>query len=217
MRKTIFVLMGTLFCMTTTSMAQETEQPVEQLIEKSCQDYVMQFNKEVINLKADVTSLTTKLKADKGNTQLASQLKQKKEDLKMAQKNLKVSQASLKNEAVAAKEIDKTRAQVAKLQDQKNKAEAAVAKAEQKVVAAEKKVTTAEQKAAQAQQKVKTAQQEVEKAKDGVTKAKDALAHIDNNSGVNENAIKAAESKRSSAVENLKKSIVVRADGTSGR
>lgn len=217
MRKTIFVLMGTLFCMTTTSMAQETEQPVEQLIEKSCQDYVMQFNKEVINLKADVTSLTTKLKADKGNTQLASQLKQKKEDLKIAQKNLKVSQASLKNEAVATKEIDKTKAQVAKLQNQKNKAEVAVTKAEQKVAAAEKKVSAAEKKAADAQQKVKTAQQDVEKAKDNVTKAKKAVSQIETNSGVNENAIKAAESKRSSAVENLKKSIVVRADGTSGR
>lgn len=208
MRKTIFVLMGTLFCMTTTGMAEE---------EKSCQDYVMQFDKEVINLKADIMSLSTKLKGDQGNAKMKAELKQKEENLKIAQKNLKIAHKHLKNESSAVKEIEKTRAQVEKLQNKKNKAEAAVTKAEQKVVAAEKKVSVAEKKAAQAQQKVETAQQQMNKAKDNVTKAQKAVEHADNNSSMNENAIKKAEDKKAAVIENLKKSIVVRADGTSGR
>ena len=55
------------------------------------QDYVDQFNKEVVNLKADITSMKTKLSVDKSNKELKNQIKQKTADLKTAQKNLKTA------------------------------------------------------------------------------------------------------------------------------
>ena len=70
---------------------------------------------------------------------------------------------------------------------------------------------------AEAEQKLEEAKQGVAKAKDDVAKAKDAVTHIGNDTNVNEGAIRAAEQKRAMALENLKKAISIRADGTSGR
>ena len=100
---------------------------------------------------------------------------------------------------------------------QRSKAEEAVTKAEKKVVVAEKEVSVAEQKVAQAQQKVETAKHNVQRAKDDVQKAKDNVATIIGNSDVNTNVIKMAEEKKIAAANNIAKSVILRANGTSGK
>lgn len=231
MRK--MILAAALLAMSTSMMAQtepviNTMSPLQPV---TSQDWATRFEKEIVGLQADITSLKTKLSADKGNTTLKLQVKQKQDDLKVAKANLKASKVALKQEAAADKEVAKAKAQVAKLQAKKDKAEAAVAKAEQNVVKAQDAVKKAEQKVAKAEQGVAKAQQKVDQAKQGVAKAqdnvakaqdnvvkaKDNVATISDNHDINDNIIKAAEQKRSAAFENLRKSITLRADGTSGR
>lgn len=217
------IIVAALLTMSTSIMAQ--------IIELSSQDWASRFEREIVGLQADITSLKTKLKADKGNATMKLQVRQKQDDLKVAKANLKAAKSAMKQEAAADKEIAKAKSQVAKLQNKKDKAQAAVGKAEQKVVKAqnavkkaEQKVATAERNVAKAQQKVDMAKQGVTKAQDnvvaaqdGVAKAKDNVSTIADNHDMNDNLIKAAEQKRSAALENLKKSITVRADGSSGR
>ena len=184
---------------------------------KSSAEWVKQFQNEIVILRSDISALEIKLSANKGNSDLKAQLKQKKDDLKVAQQNLKTAQLGVKNEIAADKEIAKAKAQVDKLLQQRSKAEEAVTKAEKKVVVAEKEVSVAEQKVAQAQQKVETAKQNVQRAKDDVQKAKDNVAKIIGNSNVNTNVIKMAEEKKIAATNNIAKSVILRANGTSGK
>lgn len=240
MKKTNLMIMALMLAgMSTNVMAQTNDSTFTSVTnvivtqsepDKTCQEWMRQFEKEVTDLKADISSTQAKLAADKKNENLKIQLKQKKDDLKVAQQNLKLAKQAVKNEAAAEKEVLKAKAQVNKLQSQKDKANSAVAKAEQKVVKAEQGVTKAEQKVAAAEQGVAKAQQKVEAAKQNVTKAKDVVnkakddvakaksvvANVDNNTDVNANAIKAAQEKKLSALKNLRKSIIIRANGSSG-
>lgn len=69
---------------------------------------------------------------------------------------------------------------------------------------------------ADAQQKVSQAINDVEKARTDLNKAQDLVRNLQENTVDNSQAIEAAKSKRTSALEIILKSIRVREDGQSG-
>lgn len=222
MKKLKFTIAAVLLCMSTGAMAQA---------DWTCKEWVANFEKEIVQLKADIAKLTAESKADKTNKDVLQQLKQKKEDLKVAQTNLKTASVAVKDETTADKEIEKAKAQMSKTNAQRGKAEANVSKAEkavvkyeQKVQQAEQKVAKAQQKVAEAQQKMEAAKQNVTKAQDNVTKAEDAVAkaravvdNINSNHSVHSNTIQTIEDRKAHIRAQIKKSLILRADGSSGR